>query len=122
MEDGVDFREGDFGIHPIDGAGGGEGAFLDAVGAGGFEDIDCAFDVGALVEGGLFEAGADAGAGCEVDDLVEAFGGEHFIDDMGFRDIADDDGEGFSEGLEVEEVGLFDLGVVEVVEVIEGMD
>ncbi len=122
MEDGVDFREGDFGIHPIDGAGGGEGAFLDAVGAGGFEDIDCAFDVGALVEGGLFEAGADAGAGCEVDDLVEAFGGEHFIDDMGFRDIADDDGEGFSEGLEVEEVGLFDLGVVEVVEVIEGAD
>lgn len=92
------------------------------MGSGGLEDIDGAFDVGALVEGGLFEAGADAGAGGEVDDLVEAFRGEHFIDDMGFRDIADDDGEGFGEGLEVEEVGLFDPGVVEVVEVIEGTD
>ena len=64
----------DLGIHAIDGRGGGDGDFFDAVLAGGFEDVDGAFDVDALVKGGFFEAGPDAGASGEMDDLIE-FGG-----------------------------------------------
>ena len=70
----VALAERHLGIHAIDGRRRRDGDFLDAGFARGFEDIDRAFDIHALVKRRLFQARPHARAGGEVDDLVEFHG------------------------------------------------
>jgi len=121
-KDGVALAEGDLGIHAVDGGGGGERHFFHAVLAGGLEEVDGAFDVDALIERGMVEAGADAGAGGEMDDLVEFYGSEEFADGAGGADVALDEFEGFGERLEAADIGALELRIVKVIELVECPD
>ncbi len=122
VENGVALGKRDFGVDAVNGGGGSEGDLFDAVEAGGFEEVDGAFDIDALVEGGIGEAGPDAGAGGEVDDLVKLDAAEQFVHGGAVRDVAVKKLEGFGQGLEFGEIALLEFGVVEIVEVVQRPD
>ena len=72
--------------------------------ARGFEDVDRAFDVDALVKRGLFEARAHARARGEMDDLVEFDGGKNFVERGGIGDVAVDEFKRLGERLDFAEI------------------
>ena len=111
-----------FRIHAVNRRGRRDGDFAAAGVARGFEDVDGAFDVHALVKRRLLQAGPHAGARGEMDDLVEFCGGKQIVHRAGIRQIAGDEGERLAERLDVRERAALDLRVVKIVEVVEGPD
>ena len=117
----IGFGEGGFGVIAVDAGGGGEEELGGAGGDGGVEEVDGAVEVDGGVVGGVFDAGADAGHGGEVDDGVGVVLGEGFEDGVSVADVDFDELEtrvGHGGG----DVGAFLVGVVEVAEVIEADD
>lgn len=121
-EDRVGLGEWHLGVDAVNGRGGGNGDFADAVEAGGLEQVDGTFDIDALVEGRFLEAGANAGAGGKMDDLVEFCAPQGFVNRGAVGEIAVDEGERLGKGLEGAEVALLDDGRIEVVQVVENAD
>ena len=87
--------------------------FLTPIFPGGFEQVDRAFDVDALVKGGFGEAGPHARAGREMDDLVKFHAAEQFVERGAVGQIAVDEFERFGQRLDVAEIAAFELRIVE---------
>ena len=118
--------------------------FLTPIFSRGFENVDRAFDVDALVKRRFFEAGPHAGARGQVDDLVELHAAKQCVERGAVGQIAMDEFKRFGsprgigraacrcgvlgrviprgERLDVAEVPAFELRVVEIIEVIERPD
>ena len=75
--------------------------FFHARFARGFEEVDRAFDVDALVKRRLFEARTHAGARGEMDDLVKFDGGKNFRERGGVADVAVEEFKRLGERLDV---------------------
>ena len=95
---------------------------VEAVAAGGFEQVHGAFDVDALVKGRLQQAGPNPGACGQVNDLIEPDAGHQFVEAGAVSEVAANECERSGERLEIANVGQFDLRVVKVVQVVERPD
>ncbi len=114
---GVALTEWHFTVDAVDRGSGGQGEAAHAMAAAGFQEVECAKDVDFDVEARVFDRGAHAGFGSDVDDGVgpvfsEDAGDESFIADVAFvkARVLDECGD----------VAAFDLGAVKVVEVVQG--
>lgn len=112
-KDGISLCEGHFDIHTIDGGGGGDGDFFDAIRTGGFEQVDGSTNIDLLEHGGFEQAGADSGARGEVDDLIELHGAEKIGEGLFITQIAFDKMEWLVQRGKVRQRGAFDGGIVE---------
>jgi len=111
-KNGVALGERDFGIHAVNGGGGGDGDFFYADQSRSFEEVDGALHVHALIQRGFGQAGADAGASGEVDDLVKFHAAEKFIERGAVGDVALDEFEGLGERLNFANIAALDLRIV----------
>ena len=105
----VALAERHFGIHAINGRRRRDGDFFDAVFARGFEDVDRALDIDALVKRGVVQARTHARARGEMDDLVELDGRKNLGERGGIGDVAVDEFKRFGERLDFAEVALLEL-------------
>ena len=88
----------------------------------GFEHIDRALDIDALEKFRLIQAGPDAGAGREMNDLIERDLGEQVFQGLHVGQIFGDEGERFAERRDFLEIFFFDRRAVERIQVIQGPD
>lgn len=113
--------EGHEGVGAVDRGGGGKDEVADGVVAAALEDIEEAGDVAVDVGVGVDEGVADAGLGGQVDDGAETVFGEEVGHAASIGKVEADEGEAGA-ALELGEAGVFEGGVVVVVEVVEADD
>ncbi len=118
----VVLAEGNLRVHAIDGRRRRDGDFFDTMFSRGFEEIDRALHVDALVKRRFGQARTHARARGEVDDLVELDRGKNLGERGGIGEIAVDEFKRLGERLDVAEVAAFELRVVGSVEVVERPD
>jgi hypothetical protein len=87
--------------------------------ARGFEHVNGAFHINALVKSRLFETGADPGPRSQVDDLIEPSVGDDLFDRNSICQIAMHELEPGPECFKVAQVPAFESGIVKVVQIVE---
>src|ERR1039458_7982696 len=90
--------------------------------ARGFEDVDRALDVHALVKRRLLQARPHARPRGEVDDLIEFDGRKKFVERGGIAYVAVEKFKRQRERFDFAKIAALDLRVVEIVQVVEGPD
>ena len=118
----VRLREGNPGVDAIDRGGRSDGDFFDAVEPRGFQQVDRAFDVHALIKRRFRQAGAHAGAGGKVGDLIELHTAQQGIDGRPVGQISPHEAKAVFGGGERLHVALFDGEIVERIQIIECPD
>src|SRR5438132_346233 len=84
--------------------------------------MDRALDVDALVKGWLVKAWSNTGACRQVDDLIEGDGSQQGVEGRAVKHVAMDKDERFFERLDCLEVSALEIGMIEIIQVIEGPD
>ena len=102
--------------HAVDGGTGGKNEARGAGAFSGLQEVEGAEDVGVDIEFWVANGGAHAGSGCEVDDGVGLKLGEDPVREGGVADVGLEE---FDMGLVGREVGPFQSGCVEIVEVVD---
>ena len=87
--------------------------------AGGLQQVHRAFNVDALIKRRLEQAGPDAGSSSEVNDLVEPRSAEQVLENGPIAQVPLHKRECPRQRLKIAEVGLLDLRVVKIVEIVE---